>query len=434
MSFYYKKPISSKIQADEISKRWSGDCFWSFGTGKKAGVAMFVSPRFQGKISRFLFNSYGRVFSALIDFGTYKFNLVNVYAPNTVRGRRVFFQNLHQYFLCPYRIIAADFNCVDNRLDRLRVLNVSLPDKSNFRRLLSDCSLIDVWRKQHPRETSYTWANADYSQASPLDRFLVSGSLERFIDCPKVFSCSFSDHDFIALNFSPDDCPTTRSGVWKFNSSLLNDATFKRELSELITDQKQSMANFQTIGVWWDNLKVIIRNFCQKHCFRKHKLTNCFRTSLTNRLIRAKNDFAQGNESRSAEIRDLECSLSSLALLEAEGAKIRTRAKWFEEGEKPTRYFFCRENQRADKNSFDSLLNSQGEETSSQTDMESILVDFYKNLLSKDNLDLHVQQNLIDDLEFTLTDSERVSCEGDLTKDELFMGVGRSSDREIAQL
>ena len=205
--------VSNKVQADEISKRWSVDCFWSFGTGRSAGVAMFVSPRFQGKISRFLFDSDGRVFSALIDFGSCKFNLVNVYAPNTVAGRRVFFQNLHQYFLCP------------------------------------DCSLIDVWRKQHPRGISYTWANADYSQASRLDRFLVSGSLERCIDCPKVSPCSFSDHDFVALNFSPDDCPRTRSGVWKFNSSLLNDATFKCELSQFITDQKQSMANFQTIGV-----------------------------------------------------------------------------------------------------------------------------------------------------------------------------------------
>ena len=48
--------------------------------------------------------------------------------------------------------------------------------------------------------------------------------------------------------------------------------------------------------------------------------------------------------------------------------------------------------------------------------MESIFVDFYKNLFSKDNLDLHVQQSLKDDLEFTLSDSERVSCEETLLK------------------
>ena len=33
---------------------------------------------------------------------------------------------------------------MDDKLDRLHVLNDSLPHKSIFRRLLSDCSLIDV--------------------------------------------------------------------------------------------------------------------------------------------------------------------------------------------------------------------------------------------------------------------------------------------------
>lgn len=36
----------------------------------------------------------------------------------------------------------------------------------------------------------------------------------------------------------------------------------------------------------------------------------------------------------------LECQLASLVSKEAEGVKIRSRAQWFEEGEKPTRYFF----------------------------------------------------------------------------------------------
>ena len=84
--------LSNKTQADEISKRWIGHCFWSFGTGKKAGVAIFVSPRFQGKISKFVFDSDCRIFSALIDFGSCKFNLVIVYAPNTVTGRKFFFR------------------------------------------------------------------------------------------------------------------------------------------------------------------------------------------------------------------------------------------------------------------------------------------------------------------------------------------------------
>ena len=159
----------------------------------RPGSQCLFSRAYKGKFQIFLFNSDGRALSALIEFGSCKFNLVKVYAPNTVTGRKVFFQSLHQYFLSPCHIIAEDFNCLDNKLDCLHVLNDSLLHKSIFRRLLLDCSLIDVWCKQHPWGTLYTWMNAIYSQASRLHRFLVSGSLERCIDCPKVFPCSFLD-------------------------------------------------------------------------------------------------------------------------------------------------------------------------------------------------------------------------------------------------
>jgi len=65
--------------------------FWSFGRGKSAGVALFVSPRFSGKISRFLFDSDGRVFSALVMPASRSFNVVNIYAPKTVSEPRTFF-------------------------------------------------------------------------------------------------------------------------------------------------------------------------------------------------------------------------------------------------------------------------------------------------------------------------------------------------------
>ena len=56
--------------------------------------------------------------------------------------------------------------------------------------------------------------------------------------------------------------------------------------------------------------------------------------------------------------------------------------------------------------------------------MESILVDFYKDLYAKDNLNLQTQKSLIDDLELSLTDSERENCEGEFTKEELSAALG----------
>lgn len=48
--------------------RWQGNCFWSFGTGRSAGVAVLFSPNFTGKIL-FHFHSDGHIFSMLIQIG-----------------------------------------------------------------------------------------------------------------------------------------------------------------------------------------------------------------------------------------------------------------------------------------------------------------------------------------------------------------------------
>lgn len=144
---------------------------------------------------------------------------------------------------------------------------------------------------------------------------------------------------------------------------------------------------------------------------------------LTKRLIHAKNDFHSGDHLASPIVKDLESVLSSVISKEAEGAKIRSKAQWLEEGKKPTRFFFRQEQTRAEKNFLESLVDKNGVEKSSQEDLESILVDFYTSLFSKDVIDMQVQTELIDDLEFSLTDSVSEQCEGWFTKEELLSAL-----------
>ena len=122
--------VSCKERADCIAKKWRGNCFWSFGVGRSAGVAIFVSPRFAGTVSRFLFDTDGRVLSVLVQLGNTTLNIVNIYAPNTVSDRKIFLENLHLYFLSSSRVIAGDFNCVANALDRLNPSGDFSADKS----------------------------------------------------------------------------------------------------------------------------------------------------------------------------------------------------------------------------------------------------------------------------------------------------------------
>lgn len=169
-----------------------------------------------------------------------------------------------------------------------------------------------------------------------------------------------------------------------------------------IEKSKLEVNNFASLGDWWDNLKVKIWKISVDFSVHKHRKVNADRSLLTKKLIHAKNNLHSGDLSAAPAVKNLESALSSLISKEAEGAKIRSKAQWLEEGEKPTRFFFRLEQKRAEKNSFESLVDENGVEKSSQEDLESILVDFYTSLFSKDTLDTQIQTELIDALEFSL--------------------------------
>ena len=143
-------------------------------------------------------------------------------------------------------------------------------------------------------------------------------------------------------------------------------------------------------------------------------MQNQNRIVLTKRSIHAKNSSWP-----STVIDDIEGQLSTLISKEAEGAKIRSRTQWSEEGEKLTRYFFRLEQTRAISNSFCSLFDENGIEKTSQQDLENMLTRFYQTLFTSDSLDMQIQTDIIDALEFSLTDYEREICEGLFTLDEL---------------
>ena len=62
-----------------------------------------------------------------------------------------------------------------------------------------------------------------------------------------------------------------RSAYWKFNTSLLDDATFKEAFCNLWIASAEKKSYFQSSNVWWDNLKTHIRLFCQQfNSYRTH--------------------------------------------------------------------------------------------------------------------------------------------------------------------
>ena len=97
----------------------------------------------------------------------------------------------------------------------------------------------------------------------------------------KCFPCPLSDHDFVDLFLSPVNVSFHRSGVWKFNCSLLSDDDFISTMTSLITAEKEKVPLFTSLGAWWDNLKIQIRRTCIDFSSRKRKKLLSERNSLT---------------------------------------------------------------------------------------------------------------------------------------------------------
>ena len=114
--------------------------------------------------------------------------------------------------------------------------------------------------------------------------------------------------------------------------------------SEFISDRRnaliEGMDHFPSVKLWWDFFKNPLR--AEIIFFSKTKRKNLSHESvvLTNEVIKLKSLLVAGDFSVSPVIRDLENKLKEIVLKDLSGVAMRSKARWLEEGEKPSRFFF----------------------------------------------------------------------------------------------
>ena len=114
-----------------------------------------------------------------LSYGHLKMNLVSIYARNTLHERKLFFQNLHEFFFTGSElIIGGDFNCVDSNQDKYGGnVDTGFVGRQELAKLKSDFYLTDIWQKKNPRLLQFTWTNVGATIACRLDKFLISKNL-----------------------------------------------------------------------------------------------------------------------------------------------------------------------------------------------------------------------------------------------------------------
>lgn len=209
-----------------------------------------LSDSFDYEVVQWKRDTSGRVVSVVIKVHDYCINIVNIYAPTNLTERKVFFENLHEYFLpCNAIVIAGDFNCYEYQTDKtggnLSCAKYLVDFRSTFK-------LVDAWHRLNPRSRQCTWFNSDFSIGLRLDKFFASQSPLSFISDCKIKPFCFSDHDIVYFALRPRG-----PGLWKFNNSLLS--YFSDCISDRMSALIECLEHFPLVKLWWDFFKESIK-------------------------------------------------------------------------------------------------------------------------------------------------------------------------------
>ena len=357
--------------------------------------------------------------SVLVSYGRLKFNLVNIYAPNILTSRKTFFAKLHEFFLPNAEpIVGDDFNYIDSTLDKQGGnKTIGFTGNREVAKLKTDFNLYDIWRHQHKNKIENTWTNTRNTIFCRLDKFLVPKTLVNNQCTSDIKPFIFSDHDIIHVSLDLSTFVQHGSGVWRFNTSLLSDSEYIDVMNQFFVDNPRPMHG--SLLAWWDYFKTQMKSETTFFCKRKAHVRRARRISLFQDLTKAKTDLIQGIPGAASKVKSLENEIKNLDRTELEGAKIRSRSKWIEQGEKPTRYFFSLEKIRANDNFIHSLLKPDATEASSTAEISSTITDLYQNLYTAEPTDPSLQASeMLNNLENRLSPAESELCERLFTVNE----------------
>ena len=370
-----------------------------------------------------------------------RFTLVNIYGPNEDSpGFFLKIQEIIEDYDNEHVIICGDFNLVQNQeLDTYNYINVNYPNaKESVVNLKEELNLIDPFREIYENSRQYTWQKRNSVKQARLDFFLTSEATLPSVKDIKIIPSYRSDHSSVVLSLEINEFKNGK-GLWKFNTSLLKDITYVEEVKKCINKVKEQyivpIYNLEFIKNNINNdlleftisdqlfLEMILMEIRGKTiAYSAYKKKQ--KQERENNLIK---DIENLENSQDPDLELIETKKEELQNVRKEklnGIIIRSRVKWAEEGEKPTKYFCSLESRNYVNKIIPKVVKEDGTSITKQEDILNEVKNFYKNLYGCSNENKEQDsdiQNLFNSINNNpkLAEENKIGLEGELTDSEI---------------
>lgn len=430
----------TKNQERMIRSEWGYQVYFNCYSSQSRGIAIFFKNNFEFTVKNVFRDLNGNVLLLDICMFNRRITLATIYGPN--RDNPSFFEQLEKQLIKFGNhdiILTGDFNLLlDPVIDGLNYKHINNEhSRLKLLQIIANLNLYDVWREENNGIKCFTWKRKLASgeiQMGRLDYFLISESLTHFTREEKIIPGYRSDHS--ALNISLVFNKTTKSKTfWKFNSSLLKNTHYIKEIKEVIINVKKQYActpyNLDNISSIDNDIFETTINpqlFFEMLLLEIRSKTIAFASALKKK----ENDRASNLEKDIAglELIDPDKNFDLIKIKNEElktirenklkGTLIRSRARWIQQGEKPSKYFCNLENRHFISKSMKSLISNSGEEITDSKLLKNEVFKFYEKLYSTREHEIKPVNlnNILTENTPKLSDEEAESLEGEINLKE----------------
>ena len=408
----------------EWKTQGGGASAWLCGSSESKGVAILLSKHFAFDINFNFSDKTGRLLTCEINTENAVFHIFNIYAPNLCSDRKQFFDSFQNISynheddsIYHYNNVLGDFNCIlDKKIDRYPNRRTDDIGKIELQNLITRYDLYDAWRKIHPNKKRYSFQRGNAK--SRIDFILCSNGLSSKVFDTNIKHFPFSDHDSVSTKLKLDDIERG-PGIWAMNFNTITSELFTKAFNTWWGKWKNEIERFRNIQEWWDVTKTKIKYLTMQISKQLKKGQNKKDIEKFEKQLEDLKSSTDDGDIIKGKILELENLIKKYYTQKAEAAKIRSRIKWAEEGERSTRYFFELEKKQGENKMWNRIKNT---ESKYKYDIDSIIdeqIKFYSKLFTTEGWDENSANKLTQHIESKLNVDEKETLELDVSIDEI---------------
>ena len=332
---------------------------------------------------------------------------------------------------CPNKIVGGDFNTIlDPEMDKMTEVssgNYNVKSSKFINEYLTSEDWVDPWHIQNPDAKLYAWYRKLPSPTfSRLDFWLVPLELGQMVMKSFIIPGFMTDHSSISITINL--CSNKRGeGYWKINNKILDDENFVKHTKQAIQDVIQYYDGTSKMMLW-ELIKLTIATEAKE--FSKVR-TNAMRikfADLEKELQKLSTDISKSKAQKIETLGEIRKSMDEIMTERAQGAMVRSRARWYDGGEKTTKYFLNLEKRNFNKKTVTRLHTHEGTIVTHDNDILNEQRQFYQALYTESGAQWESYPSIPHP---TITEENREMLDRLLALEELYQAMNTMASENI---